>query len=106
VLLVVPTAYFDPGPAARGSRPVVEFITLHAAGHPGDRHRLRLPPALQLVVVAAVDRRARWATDLLLAFGYATLALPYMYRAVDTGMRAIDARVADGGGREPRRRLG
>ena len=25
-------------------------------------------------------------------FGYATLALPYMYRAVDTGLRAIDVR--------------
>ena len=29
-------------------------------------------------------------TDLLLMFSYATLALPYMYRAVDTGLRAID----------------
>jgi putative spermidine/putrescine transport system permease protein len=25
-------------------------------------------------------------------FGYTTLALPYMYRAVDTGLRAIDVR--------------
>ena len=25
-------------------------------------------------------------------FGYVTLALPYMYRAVDTGLRAIDVR--------------
>ena len=32
------------------------------------------------------------ATDLLLTFGYVTLALPYMYRAVDTGLRAIDVR--------------
>jgi putative spermidine/putrescine transport system permease protein len=31
-------------------------------------------------------------TDLLLIFAYATLALPYMYRAVDTGMRSIDVR--------------
>jgi putative spermidine/putrescine transport system permease protein len=29
-------------------------------------------------------------TNLLLMFGYATLALPYMYRAVDTGLRTID----------------
>ena len=29
-------------------------------------------------------------TDLLLMFSYVTLALPYMYRAVDTGLRAID----------------
>jgi dihydrodipicolinate synthase/N-acetylneuraminate lyase len=31
-------------------------------------------------------------TDLLLTFGYDTLALPYMYRAVDTGLQAIDVR--------------
>ncbi len=29
-------------------------------------------------------------TNLLLMFGYTTLALPYMYRAVDTGLRTID----------------
>ena len=29
-------------------------------------------------------------TNVLLMFGYATLALPYMYRAVDTGLRTID----------------
>jgi putative spermidine/putrescine transport system permease protein len=29
-------------------------------------------------------------TNVLLMFGYATLSLPYMYRAVDTGLRAID----------------
>ena len=33
-----------------------------------------------------------WSTNLLLAFSYVTLALPYMYRAVDTGLRAIDVR--------------
>jgi putative spermidine/putrescine transport system permease protein len=32
------------------------------------------------------------ATDLLLMFGYMTLSLPYMYRAVDTAMRTIDVR--------------
>ena len=31
-------------------------------------------------------------TDLLLVCSYVTLALPYLYRAVDTGMRAIDVR--------------
>jgi len=29
-------------------------------------------------------------TNILLMFGYTALALPYMYRAVDTGLRAID----------------
>jgi putative spermidine/putrescine transport system permease protein len=32
------------------------------------------------------------STDLLLTFSYVTLALPYMYRAVDTGLRSIDVR--------------
>ena len=32
------------------------------------------------------------ATDLLLMFSYVTLAMPYMYRAVDAGLRAIDVR--------------
>ena len=31
-------------------------------------------------------------TDILLTCAYVTLALPYMYRAVDTGMRTIDIR--------------
>jgi putative spermidine/putrescine transport system permease protein len=29
-------------------------------------------------------------TNILLVIGYAVLALPYMYRAVDTGLRTID----------------
>ena len=29
-------------------------------------------------------------TNMLLMFGYVTLALPYMYRSVDTGLRTID----------------
>ena len=29
---------------------------------------------------------------LRLAFSYVTLSMPYMYRAVDTGLRAIDVR--------------
>ena len=31
-----------------------------------------------------------FGTNLLLAMGYTVLALPYMYRAVDTGLRTID----------------
>ena len=33
-----------------------------------------------------------WSTDVLLVFGYVVLALPYLYRAVDTGLRTIDVR--------------
>jgi putative spermidine/putrescine transport system permease protein len=90
VLLVVPTAYWIQLRLPR-LRPVVEFITL-------------LPlviPAIVLVfgylriynsasVVPLTSRET--TTDLLLMFSYVTLALPYMYRAVDTGLRAIDVR--------------
>ena len=41
---------------------------------------------------AHVQEHAREGADLLLVFGYVTLAMPYMYRAVDTGLRAIDVR--------------
>ena len=33
-----------------------------------------------------------WSTNVLLVFGYVVLALPYLYRAVDTGLRTIDVR--------------
>jgi putative spermidine/putrescine transport system permease protein len=42
-------------------------------------------------------------TNILLMMGYATLALPYMYRAVDTGLRSIDVRHADRGRAKPGR---
>ncbi len=88
VVLVVPTAYWIQLRLPR-LRPVVEFITL-------------LPlviPAIVLVFgylriynsasVLPLTNTAR-TTDLLLMFSYVTLALPYMYRAVDTGLRTID----------------
>ena len=63
-----------------------------AAGHPGDRHRLRLHPHVRVELAAALPGERARGTDVLLVFGYATLALPYMYRAVDTGLRTIDVR--------------
>ena len=90
ILLVVPTAYWIQLRLPR-LRPVVEFITL-------------LPlviPAIVLVFgylriynsssILPLTRTAR-TTDLLLMFSYVTLAMPYMYRAVDAGLRAIDVR--------------
>ena len=72
-------------------RPVVEFITLLP---------LVIPP---IVIVFGYIRLFNTAsilpltgsergTDFLLTAGYATLALPYLYRAIDTGLRAIDVR--------------
>jgi ABC-type glycerol-3-phosphate transport system permease component len=82
VLLVVPTAYWIRLRLPR-LRPVVEFITL-------------LPLVIPAIVIVfgylRLYNTSSWlpftasarATDLLLVFSYATLSLPYMYRAVDT----------------------
>jgi putative spermidine/putrescine transport system permease protein len=89
-LLVVPTAYWVQlrMPRLRG---LVEFITL-------------LPLVIPAIVIVfgyiRIYNSSSWlpltatgtSTNILLTFGYVTLALPYMYRAVDTGMRAIDIR--------------
>jgi putative spermidine/putrescine transport system permease protein len=88
IIIVVPTAYWVRLKLPRW-RPIIEFITLLP---------LVIPP---IVVVFGYIRLyntsswlpltgSAWGTNVLLAFGYATLALPYMYRAVDTGLRAID----------------
>ncbi|KQV42761.1 MULTISPECIES: ABC transporter permease subunit [unclassified Rhizobium] len=88
ILIVVPTAYFV-RLKLPGLRPVIEFITLLP---------LVIPP---IVIVFGYIRiyntssilpltGSWWGTNILLLFGYATLALPYMYRSVDTGLRTID----------------
>jgi putative spermidine/putrescine transport system permease protein len=90
VLLVVPTAYWI-RLRLPGLRPVIEFITL-------------LPLVIPAIVIVfgylRMYNSSSWlpftasarATDALLVFSYVTLSLPYMYRAVDTGLRAIDVR--------------
>lgn len=90
IVLVVPAAYFVRLRMPR-LRPVVEFITLLP---------LIVPPIILVFgylrmfnssSILPFTASAR-GTDMLLIFGYTTLALPYMYRAVDTGLRAIDVR--------------
>jgi len=88
VLLVVPTAYWVRLKMPKW-RPVVEFITL-------------LPLVIPAIVIVFGYIRlyntsswlpltgTAWGTNILLMFGYATLSLPYMYRAVDTGLRTLD----------------
>jgi putative spermidine/putrescine transport system permease protein len=90
VLIVVPAAYWI-RLRMPGIRPVVEFITL-------------LPLVIPAIVIVFGYIRmygsnsplpflaSGTGTDALLVIGYATLALPYMYRAVDTGLRTIDVR--------------
>jgi putative spermidine/putrescine transport system permease protein len=88
VLIVVPTAYWVRLKVPQ-ARPLVEFITL-------------LPLVIPAIVIVFGYIRlyntssvlpltgSAFGTDILLAMGYATLALPYMYRSVDTGLRTID----------------
>jgi putative spermidine/putrescine transport system permease protein len=89
IVLVVPTAYWVHLRLPQ-LKPVVEFITL-------------LPfvvPAIVLVFGLArvygrpplVLTSEPLTSDMLLIGGYVTLSLPYMYRAVDTGLRAMDVR--------------
>ncbi|AMY69304.1 ABC transporter permease [Frigidibacter mobilis] len=88
VLLVVPTAYWV-RLKLPWARPYIEFVTL-------------LPLVIPAIVIVfgyiRLYNTSSWlpltgtatGTNVLLMFGYATLALPYMYRAVDTGLRTID----------------
>jgi putative spermidine/putrescine transport system permease protein len=85
LILVVPTAYWVHLRLPR-LRPVVEFITLMPFVVPAvvlvfGLIRLYGSPPLVLT-----------GTPILLIAGYVVLSLPYMYRAVDTGLRAIDVR--------------
>lgn len=88
ILIVVPTAFWVrlKMPSAR---PYVEFITLMP---------LVIPAIVIVFGYIRLYNTSSWlpltgsimGTNLLLAFGYTILALPYMYRAVDTGLRTID----------------
>lgn len=90
IFIVVPTAYWVRLRLA-GLRPYVEFVTL-------------LPLVIPAIVVVFGYIRlyntssflpltgSATGTNILLVFGYVMLALPYMYRAVDTGLRTIDVR--------------
>ena len=90
VLLVVPTAYWVQLRLPR-LRPVVEFLTLLP---------LVIPAIVLVFGYVRIYNTSSWlpltasarGTDLLLIFGYVTLSLPYMYRAIDTGLHAIDVR--------------
>jgi putative spermidine/putrescine transport system permease protein len=90
MLLVVPTAYWVRLRLPQ-IRPIVEFITL-------------LPLVIPAIVIVFGYLRmynsssilpltgSTTGTNILLVLSYITLSLPYMYRAVDTAMRAIDVR--------------
>jgi putative spermidine/putrescine transport system permease protein len=89
-LLVVPTAYWVRLRFPK-LRPLVEFITLLP---------LVIPPIVLVFGYLRIYNSSSFlpftgsasGTNILLVFGYVVLSLPYMFRAVDTGMAAIDIR--------------
>ncbi|MDR7306858.1 ABC transporter permease [Rhodoferax saidenbachensis] len=90
VLLVVPTAYWVHLRMPK-LRPLVEFITLLPLVIPAIvivYGYLRMYNSSSIIPLTGSER----ATDFLLMCSYVTLALPYMYRSVDTGLRTIDIR--------------
>jgi putative spermidine/putrescine transport system permease protein len=85
LLLIIPTTYWVHLRLPR-LRPLVEFVTLMPFVVPAvvlifGLIRLYGSPPITLT-----------GTPILLIAGYVILSLPYMFRAVDTGLRAIDVR--------------
>ena len=87
-VIIVPTAYWVRLKLPK-LRPLVEFISLLPLIVPG------------VVLVFGYVRlfgsnsylpltNSEQGTDLLLVFGFVIMSMPYMYRAVDNGMAAID----------------
>ncbi len=90
VLLLVPTAYWIQLKLP-GIRPVVEFITLLPLVIPAIvlvYGLIRMYNSSSFLPMTGSER----TTDLLLMLGYAVLSMPYMYRAIDTGLHALDVR--------------
>ena len=89
IALIVPTAYWVRLRVPR-ARPYVEFVTLLP---------FVIPPVILVFGLIRVYSRPPLTltyTDIgnnvLIVGAYVVLSLPYMYRAVDTGLRAIDVR--------------
>ena len=95
-LLIVPTAYWVHLRLPR-LRPVIEFVTLlpfvipaivlvfgliRTFGRSLTIGALTIPPLTNTVM----------GSNFLLVAGYVVLAMPYLYRAVDNGLRAMDVR--------------
>jgi putative spermidine/putrescine transport system permease protein len=89
LLIIVPTAYWVRLKVPR-LRPVVEFVTLMPFVIPPvilvfGLIRIYSGPPFSLTATAT-------GADVLLVGAYVVLSFPYMYRAVDTGLAAMDVR--------------
>ena len=88
LVIVVPAAYFVRLRAPQ-LRPIIEFVTLLP---------LIIPPIILVYGYIRMYNSSSvlpltnsiTGTNILLTLAYVALALPYMYRAVDTGLRTID----------------
>lgn len=89
LLLIVPTAYWVHLKLPQW-RPVIEFITLLPFVIPAVVLVFGLIRTYSRPPLALTGSPA--TTDLLLVGGYIVITLPYMYRAVDAGLRALDVR--------------
>ena len=89
LLIIVPTAYWVTLRLPR-LRPVIEFITLLPFVIPAVVlvfGLIRLYSRPPLLLTATYD-----SSRILLVCVYAALSFPYMFRAVDNGLRAMDVR--------------
>ena len=89
LILVAPTAYWIRMRLPQ-LRPVVEFITLMPFVVPAIVLVFGLIRVYSGGFLPLTNFKA--GTNILLVGGYMVLALPYMYRAVDNGLAAIDVR--------------
>lgn len=88
LFIVVPAAYFVRLRAPQ-LRPIIEFVTLLPLIIPPIIlvfGYIRLYNSSSILPLTNTDI----GTNTLLTLAYVALALPYMYRAVDTGLRTID----------------
>ena len=99
ILLIVPTAYWIRLKVPEARR-IVEFITLLPFVVPaiilvfgliGVYSRPLNVPLTDLTVMPPLTT-FKFGTNILIVAGYMVLAMPYMYRSVDTGMRTVDVR--------------
>ena len=99
IILIVPTAYWIRLRLPEARR-LVEFITLLPFVIPaiilvfGLIRVYSSPVSVPFTDIALGQplTNYKFGTNLLIIGGYMVLALPYMYRSVDTGMRTVDVR--------------
>lgn len=89
ISIFVPTVYWMYLKVPQ-ARPVMDVITILPFIIPGivlvfGLIRTFSRPPLQLTL-------RPWSTDILMVAGYIIISMPYMFRAVDVGMRSIDVR--------------